>query len=87
MHKIEDAIDIANQAGENELFIIGGEEIYKLAMPYTMRIYLTRIHGEFEGDTYYPILNTTIWKEISRIKHKMDKHNPYDYDYLIYERK
>jgi len=87
VHTLEDATDIARKAGETELFIVGGEEIYKLAMPVTDRIYLTRIHTEVEGDTFYPELDMNIWQEVSREQHKKDENNPFDYDFLVYERK
>lgn len=86
IHKIEDAIEIARKAGENELFIVGGEEIYKLAMPFTNRIYLTRIKANFEGDTFYPEPDPVLWKEISRIENKRDENNPYDFDFIMLER-
>ena len=86
VHKLEDAVEIARKAGESELFIVGGEEIYRLAMPFTDRIYLTRIHVEVEGDTFYPGLDMKIWKEVSRISNKKDDRNPFDYDFLVYER-
>ena len=86
VHQIEDAITIAEKAGEKELFIVGGEEIYKLAMPFTNRIYLTRIHTEADGDTFYPELDWSKWKEISKTHHKKDRFNPFDYDFLVYER-
>jgi len=86
VHKIEEAIKLAKSAGEKELFIIGGEEIYRLAMPITNRIYLTRIHAHCEGDTFYPELNNE-WKETSYIPHKKDSENPFDYDFLVYERR
>lgn len=87
VHKLEDAIDIAGKAGETELFIVGGEEIYRLAMPVTDRIYLTRIHTEVKGDTFYSELDLSMWKEVSRVQHKKDERNPFDYDFLVYERK
>lgn len=86
VHHIEDAIETAKNGGENELFVVGGEEIYKLAMPYTDRIYLTRIHADFEGDTFYPQPDFNRWKEVSREDHKKDSENPYDYSFLVFER-
>ena len=86
VHKIEDAISLARKAGEKELFIIGGEEIYKLAMPLTDKIYLTRIHTEVKGDTFYPEIDSS-WKEGSRSEHKKDAQNPFDFDFLVYKRK
>ena len=86
VHQIEDAIAFAEKAGEEELFIVGGEEIYKLAMPFTNRIYLTRIHVEVEGDTFYPEPDENIWKEVSRLPNKKDDNNPFDYDFLVFEK-
>lgn len=86
MQKLENAIEFARRAGEKELFIVGGEEIYKLAMPFTDRIYLTRIHTEVKGDTYYPEPDWSDWKEISSERLKRDIVNPFDYDFLVFER-
>ncbi len=87
VHTMEEAIEIARKAGETELFIVGGEEIYKLAMPVTDRIYLTRIHTKVEGDTFYPEPDPEIWKQVSVERHQKDKRNPFDYDFLVFERK
>ncbi len=87
LHKLEDAIEHARNAGEKELFIVGGEEIYKLAMPFTDRIYLTRIHTEVDGDTFYPEIDYKIWQQVAIDKQKADNQNPFEYDFLVYERK
>lgn len=86
MHEIGDAIEFAKNAGETELFIVGGEEIYKLAMPFTDKIYLTGIHAEVEGDTFYPEIDFDNWHEVSRVENKKDKQNPFDFDFLVYEK-
>jgi len=86
LHELEKAIEFAQNEGENELFIVGGEEIYKLAMPVTERIYLTRIHTVVEGDTFYPELDLNVWKQKSVDSRKADHKNPYDYDFIIYEK-
>ena len=86
LHKIGEAIEFARKAGETELFIVGGEEIYKLAMPFIDRIYLTRIHAKVDGDTFYPEIDMEIWKEVAIDKRKANTQNPFDYDFLVYER-
>jgi len=86
LHELEEAIDFARKAGEEELFIVGGEEIYKLAMSVTDRIYLTRIHAVVEGDTFYPELDLNSLHQKSIDKRKADERNPYNYDFIIYER-
>lgn len=86
VNKLEKAVDIARKSGEKELFIVGGAEIYKLAMPLTDRIYLTRIHAVVDGDTFYPELDMNTWKEVSIDRRKADENNPFDYDFIVYER-
>lgn len=87
LHNMEKAIELARKAGETELFIVGGGEIYKMAMPFTDRIYLTRIHTEVEGDTFYPDPDKKVWEEVSCIRNKKDKRNPFNYDFVVCERK
>ena len=72
---------------ENENFVIGGAMIYNLLMPYVTKLYITQINQEFEGDTFFPKIDTEIWKEISRQKGIKNEENPLDYDYVIYERR
>ena len=61
---LEEALRICEK--EAEVFVIGGAEIYKEALPLADRIYLTRIEQGFEGDTFLPEINPAVWKETSR---------------------
>ena len=87
VNSIEEALLIAKKNGEEEAFIIGGGEIYKLALTNDLidRVYLTRIHHVFEGDTFFPELNRE-WREISRRDCKADDINKYDYSFIILEK-
>lgn len=59
---VEDAIRFANEAGDNELFIIGGGEIYKQALSLSSRIYLSRVHQSYpEADTWFPDIDFNDW--------------------------
>ena len=87
VNSIERALDIANNNGELEVFIIGGAEIYKQGLPSTQRMYLTEINATIEGDTYFPEVDKTEWIETSRIPHEEDDRHRYSFDYVIYERK
>lgn len=82
VHSLDEALKIANQNGETEAFIIGGGEIYKNSMELTDKIYYTEVHETFEADTFYPELDTSIWKEVSREKHFKDEKNTYDYSFV-----
>lgn|SRR5690606_32642650 len=86
MHGVEPALDLAKRNGEKECFIIGGAEIYNLAMPYTTRLYLTEIDANVEGDTYFPTVDMTQWKEVSRRHHDKDDRHPFAFDIVVYDR-
>lgn len=68
-------------------FIIGGGEIYKLALPYTDKIELTRVHGHFEADAFFPEIDENDWKLINEEFHEADAKHNYAFTYLTYVRK
>lgn len=86
LHAVEPGLEIARDHREEECFIIGGAEIYKLAMPHTTRLYLTEIDAHIEGDTFFPDFRKDAWKETSRIHHPADERHQYAFDFVIYER-
>ncbi|MDB4766729.1 dihydrofolate reductase, partial [bacterium] len=61
-HTIESAIELATD--DALPFIVGGAEIYSIAMPYVDRIYLTRVHQEIDGDTHLPAIDWGQWELI-----------------------
>ena len=67
VNSVEEALKVAKSNVENEAFIIGGGQIYKLALEANLidRIYLTKIHHSFDGDTFFPELSSD-WEEIKR---------------------
>lgn len=71
---------------EEENFVIGGATIYKLLMPYADKMYVTHINEEFEGDVYFPEISEKDWKITEREKGLRDEKNPFDYEYVTYER-
>lgn len=87
VNSLEAAVDIAQKAGEAELFIIGGAAIYQLGMPLAQRLYLTEIGTELEGDTHFPAFDKSGWTEVSRKHHLADERHAYPFDFVIYERK
>ena len=82
---IEDGLALCKD--EDEVFIGGGAEIYKLAMHLTDRIYLTIIHQNFDADTFFPEIDKNEWKEISREDYHADEKNPYPYSFITLERR
>ena len=87
VHSVEESIKVAKKNGDTEPFVIGGGQIYKIALENNMidRIYLTRIHHTFEGDTFFPNLSED-WKVIAREDCKADEKNKYDYSFLVLEK-
>ena len=71
---------------EEENFVIGGATIYKLLMPCLDKMYVTHINEEFEGDVYFPEISENDWKITEREKGLRDEKNPFDYEYVTYER-
>lgn len=65
----EKALDYAENSGEAECFIIGGGQIYKLFINLADKIYLTRVRGNFPGDTYFPEINMSEWNTETFEKH------------------
>lgn len=86
-HSLDDAIGYARNNQEDELFIIGGEQIYKLALPLADKIYLTRVHGVFQGDAHFPEPDPTQWELVSQIFHPADEKHAYGFDMMILSRK
>ena len=71
---------------KDEAFVIGGSMIYNFLMPYVKKMYITEINEEFDGDTFFPKINTDIWKETKRTKGIKNEENNLDYDFVTYER-
>jgi len=70
-----------------ELFVIGGAEVFRAAYPQADKLVLTRIDHEFEADTYFAELDLNDWTLVSEEPGVRDERNPYDYVFQIYERK
>lgn len=85
VHSVEEALALMNKK-EDEYFIIGGSDLFKQFFPYVDRMYITFIDEEFEGDTFFPEIDMSDWKLISKEKGKKDEKNRYDYEFLVYER-
>lgn len=86
-HSIGEAIALAKESDVKEIFVIGGAEIFKEVLPKANRIYLTRIHHQFEGDVFLPPVNNTEWQLVKTIDCNKDDKNTYDYSFQTWERK
>ncbi len=82
-------MDTAIAATGNDVspYIIGGGEIYNLGMPYADKIELTRVHGTFEADTYFPKIDSTNWQLVKKESHTIDDKHAFAFDYETWLRK
>ena len=72
---------------EDEVFIIGGAQIYAQALPIADKLYLTRIHAGFpDADAFFPEIDRSVWREIHRETFPADEKNPHSFTFLEYER-
>ena len=85
VHSLERAIELTKD--DPQAFVIGGGEIYKMALDAAHRIELTRVHGKFEADTFFPEIDESQWKIVSEEYHEKDEKHNYAFTYLTYERK
>jgi len=84
VNNFDDALTAAGDA--DEVFVIGGATIYNEALPHADKLFMTHIHAEVEGDTFFPDWDKTQWREVSREDHKADEKNEHPYTFAIYER-
>ncbi|WLS92795.1 type 3 dihydrofolate reductase [Gilliamella apicola] len=84
---IDEAISLAQKQQPDEVFIIGGGNIYQQVLPLIERLYLTHIDAELQGDTYFPDYLSEQWQVIYQEDHQADEKNSYPYQFKILQRK
>lgn len=81
VNSIEKAIETAKEVeGNEEIFIIGGGNIYEQSLGITDKIYLTEVKVAIDGDTFFPKLNEDEWEEVSRKSYQKNEKNDHDFD-------
>lgn len=86
VHSIEEALNLVPKKND-EIFIIGGEEIFKRAMPVADKLYITHIDAEDkDANVFFPEIIPIVWNETSHEEHKKDARNPFNYTFSIYEK-
>lgn len=83
---LEEGLQIALDNGEEEVFIIGGGEIYRQSLPYLDKIYRTRVLASPAGDVFFPELPEGVWELVSTESHTADEKNEYDYTFEVWTR-
>ena len=83
---LAEALSLASQNGDKEAFIIGGGEIYKLGLYVADILYITHVHTNIEGDTFFPIIDQIIWELQTKESHLSDEKNEFNFDFCVYKR-
>ena len=84
-HSLNEAI--AACAGDEEIFIVGGAELYQQAVPLADTLYITEIQQDVEGDAYFPEFDTSTWQETSREVRSQETPQPLEYHFVTYRNK
>ena len=87
VNNLSNAIEKAKESNCKEIFVIGGGEIYKECIPIADRIYMTRVHAEIDGDTFFPPFDEKEWILVSNKDFKADDRNAFDHSIQIWDRK
>lgn len=89
VHSLEQAFELAESIveidGQDEMLVIGGDQIYQSSLPMIDRIYLTQVHSKVNGDAWFPEVNWSEWREVGREDFKAEGANPYDYSFVIFD--
>jgi dihydrofolate reductase len=86
---LEEALSAAERllpAGQDEVMVIGGAQIYAQALPLATRLYLTEVDAEPEADAFFPPLDRQVWRETARARHPACDRNPHAYSFVVLER-
>lgn len=83
---VEDAFIYCNKIGVDDLYVIGGGEIYKQTISMADELVITEVDASPEGDAFFPEIDPKIWKEVSREEHPADEKNEFPFSFVDYER-
>jgi len=86
-HSVEEAILKAKSISRDDIFIVGGAEIYQLSLPLADQILVTQLHDIFEGDAFFPEISPAIWEVTEQERGVTDEQNAYQFSYITYSRK
>jgi dihydrofolate reductase len=89
-HSLEEGLEAARascgRTGADEIMVIGGEDVFLEVLPQAARIYLTEVHASPDGDTWFPELDESWWREVFREAHEAGPHDDHDFSFVVLER-
>lgn len=77
---------LREQKADDQLFVIGGAQIYEQALSLVERVYLTQVEADIQGDAFLPELAASQWQEVSSEPHQADERNPHNYSFKVFDR-
>ncbi len=83
-HSLKEALELCKEA--DDVYVIGGAQIFDDALPLADVLYLTQIHHNFDADTFFPEIDKTQWTEAENIRHEPDEKNAYSYSFIKYKK-
>ena len=87
VHSVQEAIEVAKKIETEEAFIIGGGDIYRQVQGNCDRLYITEVHTQTQGDTFFQIEKPELWQEIERTHHDTDENHAFSFDFVNLSRK
>ena len=87
VNSLDAAEAVAVKMDFKELFVIGGGEIYIIAFDRASKIYMTRVHTEIDGDTFFPVIDNNDWKLITNTDNPADEKHAYPYSFQVWEKR
>ncbi|HLT07168.1 MAG TPA: dihydrofolate reductase [Cyclobacteriaceae bacterium] len=87
VHSLDEAIAIANSLHVEQVFVLGGAQIFAMALPLVDEMIVTEVDARPEGDTFFPPVDYSEWEKVAQEHHVKDEKNEYDYTIIRYQRK
>ncbi|MEX2593212.1 MAG: dihydrofolate reductase [Anditalea sp.] len=87
VHDLASALEVGHSKGLDQIFILGGAEIFKMALPIADELIITEVKASPEGNTFFPPLDYSKWEKISEEKFSRDEKNKFNFSILTYRRK
>jgi len=87
VHDFDEALRRARELGDDRAFVVGGADLYRLALPRAELLYLTRVHADVEGDTRFPDFDSSDWKLVAEERHEADERHAHPFTIQTWERK
>jgi dihydrofolate reductase len=86
VNSIEEAVALAESNDYKELMVIGGGQVYEMALPLANKIWLTRVHTQIDGDTFFPELDSA-WERTHSVSNLADEKHAFSFDFECWQRK